>query len=131
MKSKVPVIIGTLFAAYVAFVLVVVLVYEPRPEDMDWQDRQAYNNAKLSELTLGQPLDTVTLVLGKADFSEAKTVEQDSLQVLFYRTHHSQSDGETTRDECTPLLFKNNKLIAWGQDTYQQYLTTNVGGGNP
>lgn len=128
MKSKVPVIIGTLFAAYVAFVLVVVLVYEPSPEDMDWQDRQAYNNAKLSELTLGQPLDTVTLVLGKADFSEAKTVEQDSLQVLFYRTHHSKSDGETTRDECTPLLFKNNKLIAWGQDTYQQYLTTNVGG---
>lgn len=128
MKSKVPVIIGTLFAAYVAFVLVVVLVYEPSPEDMDWQDRQAYNNAKLSELTLGQPLDTVTLVLGKADFSEAKTVEQDSLLVLFYRTHHSKSDGETTRDECTPLLFKNNKLIAWGQDTYQQYLTTNVGG---
>ncbi|GIU42406.1 DUF3192 domain-containing protein [Shewanella algidipiscicola] len=128
MKSKVPVIIGTLFAAYVAFVLVVVLVYEPSPEDMDWQDREAYNKAKLSELTLGQPLDTVTLVLGKADFSEAKTVKQDSLQVLFYRTHHTKSDGETTRDECTPLLFKNNKLIAWGQDTYQQYLTTNIGG---
>lgn len=36
MKSKVSVIIGSIFAAYVAFVAVVVLVYEPTPEDMNW-----------------------------------------------------------------------------------------------
>lgn len=128
MKSKVPVIIGSIFAAYLAFVAVVVLVYEPTPDDMDWEDRQAYNKAKLTEITLGIPVDQVKTLLGKADFSEAKTINNDTLQVLFYRTHHSKSDGETTRDECTPLLFKNNKLIAWGQDTYQQYLAAAIDG---
>ncbi|WP_028763316.1 DUF3192 domain-containing protein [Shewanella colwelliana] len=128
MKSKVPVIIGSIFAAYLAFVAVVVLVYEPTPDDMDWEDRQSYNNAKLTELSLGQPIAEVELLLGKADFSEAKTSSNQTLQVLFYRTHHNKSDGETTRDECTPLLFKDDKLVAWGQDTYQQYLSANIGG---
>ncbi|MCZ4337564.1 DUF3192 domain-containing protein [Shewanella colwelliana] len=128
MKSKVPVIIGSIFAAYLAFVAVVVLVYEPTPDDMDWEDRQSYNNAKLTELSLGQPLSEVKQLLGKADFSEAKTSSNQTLQVLFYRTHHSKSDGETTRDECTPLLFKDDKLVAWGQDTYQQYLSASIGG---
>lgn len=129
MKSKVPVIIGFIFAAYLAFVAVVVLIYEPTPDDMDWEDRQAYNKAKLTEISLGTTLTEVKTLLGKADFSEAKIKHDGSLlQVLFYRTHHKKSDGETTRDECTPLLFKDNKLIAWGQDTYQQYLTAAIGG---
>ncbi len=42
MKSKTSVIIGSIFAAYVAFVAVIVLVYEPTPDEMNWEDRQAY-----------------------------------------------------------------------------------------
>ena len=126
MKSKIPVIIGTIFAAYVVFVAVVVLVYEPTPDDMGWEDRQAYNQQKLSELTLGQNINDVKTLLGKADFSEAKTAEDTALQVLFYRTHHEKSDGITTKDECTPLIFKDNKLVAWGQDTYKQYLSAAI-----
>ncbi|HAY95719.1 DUF3192 domain-containing protein, partial [Shewanella sp.] len=61
-------------------------------------------------------------LLGKADFSEAKAVKETKLQVLFYRTHHEKSDGVTTKEECTPLIFENDQLIAWGQDTYKQYL---------
>ncbi|MCE9678094.1 DUF3192 domain-containing protein [Shewanella sp. AS1] len=128
MKSKVPVIIGSLFAAYVAFVAVVVLTYEPTPDEMDWEDRQAYNNEKLTEITLGMPLQQVRSLMGKPDFSEAKNTQNQSLLVLFYRTRHSKADGETTRDECTPLLFKENKLIAWGEDTYQQYLDSGIDG---
>ncbi|NMH64640.1 DUF3192 domain-containing protein [Shewanella salipaludis] len=124
MKSKVSVIIGGIFAAYLIFVALVVLVYEPTPDDMSWEDRQAYNQQKLMELTLGQELKDVKSILGKADFTEAKSVQNANLQVLFYRTHHEKSDGVTTKDECTPLLFKDNKLIAWGQDTYEQYLHT-------
>ncbi|MDT3319434.1 DUF3192 domain-containing protein [Shewanella sp. SP1S2-4] len=122
MKSKVSVIIGSIFAAYVAFVAVVVLVYEPTPEDMNWEDRQAYNSQKINDLTLGQNIGSVKELLGKADFSEAKAVKEAKLQVLFYRTHHEKSDGVTTKEECTPLIFENDKLIAWGQDTYKQYL---------
>lgn len=128
MKSKVPFIIGTIFAVYTAFVAVVVVVYEPTPDEMHWEDRQAYNNAKLADITIGQSISEIKLLMGKADFSEAKTTGEDALQVLFYRTHHAESDGETTRDECTPLLFKNQKLIAWGADTYSQYLSASING---
>ncbi|MCK7628334.1 DUF3192 domain-containing protein [Shewanella sp. JNE10-2] len=122
MKSKTSVIIGSIFAAYVAFVAVIVLVYEPTPDEMNWEDRQAYLNQKVNDLTLGQDITEVRAMLGKADFSEAKTLDTHQLQVLFYRTHHEKSDGITTKGECTPLIFKNNKLIAWGGDTYKQYL---------
>lgn len=122
MKSKTSVIIGSIFAAYVAFVAVVVLVYEPTPDEMDWEDRQVYNSQKMTDLSLGQDITEVKSLLGKADFSEAKEVQGAQLQVLFYRTHHQKSDGITTKEECTPLIFKNNKLMAWGGDTYKQYL---------
>ncbi|PTA49651.1 hypothetical protein C9I43_03455 [Shewanella morhuae] len=122
MKSKISVIIGSIFAAYVAFVAVVILVYEPTPDDMSWEDRQAYNSQKISDLVLGQNIASVKTLLGKADFSEAKRLKETQLQVLFYRTHHEKSDGVTTKEECTPLIFENGQLIAWGQDTYKQYL---------
>lgn len=85
-------------------------------------NRQAYNSQKMNDLTLGQNIGSVKELLGKADFSEAKAVKEAKLQVLFYRTHHEKSDGVTTKEECTPLIFENDKLIAWGQDTYRQYL---------
>ncbi|MGI2021960.1 DUF3192 domain-containing protein [Shewanella glacialipiscicola] len=121
MKSKISVIIGSIFAAYVAFFAVVVLVYEPTPDDMNWEDRQVYNSQKMSDLTLGQDIISVKKLLGKAEFSEAKALKETKLQIMFYRTHHDKSDGVTTKEECTPLIFENDKLIAWGQDTYKQY----------
>ncbi|ABV37916.1 conserved hypothetical protein [Shewanella sediminis HAW-EB3] len=122
MKSKLPVIVGSIFAAYLAFVAVVVLVYEPTVDEMDWEDRQAYINGKLTEISIGQSITQIKSLMGKADFSEAKMVNESTLQVLFYRTHHTKSDGETTRDECTPLLFRDQKLISWGDASYQEYL---------
>lgn len=126
MKSKVSIIIGGLFISYVAFVAAVMVFYEPTPDDMSWEDRQAYNSEKLNELDLGQSLSDVKMLFGKADFSEAKTVKSAKLQVLFYRTHHEKSDGVTTKEECTPLIFENDRLIAWGADTYKQYLDAGI-----
>lgn len=37
-------------------------------------------------------------------------------RVLFFRTQHRHSDGETSRDETTPLVFRNDTLIGWGDD---------------
>lgn len=126
MKSRVPVIIGSIFIAYIAFVAVIMVSYDPSPDEMDWKDRQAYNKAKITELTIGQAIDEVKTMFGKADFSEAKISNKQNLQVLFYRTRHKDSDGETTKEECTPLLFKQGQLVAWGEDTYQQYLTSQI-----
>ncbi|QSX31014.1 DUF3192 domain-containing protein [Shewanella cyperi] len=121
MKPSAPVVIGGVFAAYLLFVGVAALGYKPTPDEMDWEDRQAYNQRQLTELNLGLDIDEVRQIMGKANFSEAKNTEGAQLQVLFYRTHHEKSDGETTKDECTPLLFKDNKLIAWGDDSYQLF----------
>jgi len=126
MKSRVPVIVGSIFVAYIAFVAIIMLSYEPTPDEMDWEDRQAYNRAKLTEITIGQSIGEVKMMFGKADFSEAKISNEQNLQILFYRTQHIESDGETTKEECTPLLFKQGKLVAWGEDTYQQYLTSQI-----
>ena len=40
-------------------------------------------------------------------------------RVLFYRTNHKHSDGETTRDETTPLVFRNDQLVGWGTRVYE------------
>ncbi|WP_434928773.1 DUF3192 domain-containing protein [Shewanella sp. HL-SH8] len=126
MKAKATYVIGGVFIAYLFFVAVVMFVYEPQPEDREWDDRQAYNNQKMSELSFGQPREDIIKIFGSADFVEAKTAIDGQYQLLFYRTHHVQSDGITTRDECTPLLFKNNILIAWGTETLQQYLASTI-----
>ena len=126
MKAKPTYIIGGIFIAYLFFVAVVMFVYEPQPEDREWDDRQAYNNQKMSELSFGQPREDIIKIFGSADFVEAKTAIDGQYQLLFYRTHHVSADGITTRDECTPLLFKNNILIAWGAETLQQYLASTI-----
>ncbi|WYI90788.1 DUF3192 domain-containing protein [Shewanella chilikensis] len=77
-------------------------------------------------MTTGQTLEQTIETLGRADFSEAIQTHGQSLQVLFYRTQHVKSDGKTTKDECTPLLFKDGRLQAWGEDTYQQYLQQHI-----
>ncbi|MCL1138510.1 DUF3192 domain-containing protein [Shewanella pneumatophori] len=128
MKSRLPVVIISLFVTYVAFVAVIMVFYKPTPDEMSWEDRQAYNQAMLTDLTLGQPIADIKTIFGKADFSEAKISNDDTLQILFYRTHHKTSDGQTSKEECTPLLFKQGKLIAWGETSYQQYLASHIDG---
>ncbi|MCK8045619.1 DUF3192 domain-containing protein [Shewanella sp. 1CM18E] len=128
MKSRLPVVIISLFVTYVAFVAVIMVFYKPTPDEMSWEDRQAYNQAMLTDLTLGQPIADIKTIFGKADFSEAKISNDDTLQILFYRTHHKTSDGQTSKEECTPLLFKQGKLIAWGEASYQQYLASHIDG---
>ena len=126
MNAKAPTVIGFVFISYLIFVGITMFFHEPTLEDMDWQDRQSYNQHNLSLLNLGQSIDSVRQSLGGADFSEAKTSDGKQMLVLFYRTQHKKGDGKTTKDECTPLLFLDNKLVAWGEDTYQQYLDAGI-----
>lgn len=119
--SKITVLLLGGFCAYLAFVAIMMTVYDPLPSQRDWDDRQAFNLQQLSHIKLGQELDAIVSLMGEADFVEAKTLSGNPLQIMFYRTHHIKGDGITTKDECTPLLFANEKLIAFGQETYEQY----------
>lgn len=122
MNSNVVRLIVLGLAGYALFAFLVLSVYPDKPEDMDWEDRQDYNKVQITKLRLGTTLDEVVALMGSPDITEAKIIGEEQIQVMFYRTHHVKGDGLTTMDECTALLFENNKLIAWGEGAYQSYL---------
>ncbi|MBR9726773.1 DUF3192 domain-containing protein [Shewanella intestini] len=124
MNNKAPIVIGSVFVGYLIFVAITMTLHTPTPDDQGWEDRQQYNQQKIAELTLGLSLKQVSTLLGSADFVEAKNTATGAFQLRYYRTHHIASDNKTTKDECTPLLFNNQKLIAWGEQTIEQFLQT-------
>lgn len=85
-----------------------------------WEQIQRNNQQTLAKLTLGTSIAQVESLMGTPDFSEAFDSKGQAVQVLFYRTQHRHSDGQTTRDECTPLIFKEGSLVGWGEKPYQQ-----------
>lgn len=80
----------------------------------DWKAEQAKNAEYISSLTMGVDTTTVISDLGAPASSEAFVASGDEVRVLYYRTQHKRSDGETTKDETTPLVFVDGKLIGWG-----------------
>ncbi len=82
----------------------------------DWWDEQRENREVISQLDIGMERSQVVGRLGAPDFSEAFTRDGEEFRVLFFRTRHRHSDGETSRDETTPLVFRNDTLIGWGDD---------------
>ena len=86
----------------------------------DWKDTQEVNRSAISELDLGLSTQAVKDQLGAPSDSEAFMDDGEEVRVLFYRTSRKHADGETTRDETTPLIFKNDQLIGWGTKVYEQ-----------
>ncbi|WP_460862523.1 DUF3192 domain-containing protein [Rheinheimera gaetbuli] len=88
-------------------------------DDSNWKKTQHANLQQINKLVLDMSADDVRTLLGSPDFTEAFNKEGSTVQVLFYRTHHHKSDGKTTKEECTPLIFKQNRLTGWGDKAYQ------------
>ncbi|GAB2993102.1 DUF3192 domain-containing protein [Psychrosphaera aestuarii] len=111
------------FGLYAVLAAGVLTLYEDDPEQMRWDDRQAYNKKYINQLSIDVPLtkEKIIKTLGSPDITEAKILDSETYQVMFYRTNHQKSDGITTKDECTPLLFKDGKLIAWGISAFEQF----------
>ncbi|HKL50863.1 MAG TPA: DUF3192 domain-containing protein [Wenzhouxiangellaceae bacterium] len=77
------------------------------------------NRLAIESLRLGMGLPEVQSVMPhESDFSEAFTVGGASYRVLFYRTQRVARDGVTTRDETTPLVFRNGELMGWGESAW-------------
>ncbi len=108
---------------YALIAILVIAFYKDDPQAMIWQDRESFNKRYIAKLSIEQPtnLDSVLDYLGSPDLTYAKRQQEDVLQIVFYRTQHIKSDGITTIDECTGLLFKNGKLILWGPSAYDAY----------
>lgn len=86
--------------------------------DSSWRQEQRINRTAISRLEIGSPRSVVIAELGSPDDSEAFNRDGEEIRVLFYRTQHRHSDGDTTRDETTPLVFENGLLVGWGDAVY-------------
>ena len=95
----------------------------------DWDDANTHKSVRAEErdarkyiaaLELGVAPATVISELGAPEFSDRLTTKDGEVRVLRYRTHRAHADGETTRDETTPLVFLNDKLIGSGELALQQ-----------
>jgi hypothetical protein len=87
-----------------------------------WQSQQKENRNYINSVDLGTGVKEVINALGEADFVEAYEKDGKTVKVLFYRTHHKSSDGSTTKDETTPLVFVNGVLKGIGKKAYQNHL---------
>ncbi len=108
---------------YALIATLVIAFYKDDPQAMIWQDRESFNKRYIEKLSLDYQttLNTVLDYLGSPDLTFAKRDNEQVLQIIFYRTQHITSDGITTMDECTGLLFKNGQLILWGPSAYSKY----------
>ncbi|MAD54308.1 MULTISPECIES: DUF3192 domain-containing protein [unclassified Idiomarina] len=96
-----------------------IVVSEPSWDKDDPQYDQIHdergNRQAIAKLNLNADFESVRNDLGTPDFSERWIEDNNEYQVLFYRTQRVHADGMTTKDECTPIVFKNGSLIGTGQ----------------
>lgn len=113
-------------AAVLCYPLVTWLVlncYQDDPAQMVWSDREAFNHKYISQISRGSILHQHDLInkLGGPDITEAEKIGDDVYQLMYYRTKRAISDGITTTQECTALLFKNQQLIALDTEAVTLY----------
>ncbi|NKF51094.1 DUF3192 domain-containing protein [Shewanella sp. WXL01] len=89
-----------------------------------WEVQQEKNRANLTKLSMGMTKEQVLVIMGTADFTEAYLSNdgdaKQEVQVYFYRTQWTKGDGKTTKDECTPVVLRDNALVGWGDSAYKQ-----------
>jgi hypothetical protein len=114
-----------LVLAYPGFTWLATHYYPDNPNKMVWDDREAFNRKFIQAIDLSKSLQQqeISKVLGGPDITEAILSDSGLHQIFYYRTLRAISDGITTRDECTPLLFLNRQLIAVGEQAEQQFRT--------
>lgn len=86
--------------------------------------REQHNRDVIAALALGTPAAVVREQLGEPEFTEANRVKGHEVRVLRYRTHRKHSDGDTTQDETTALVFTDGKLSGIGDAAAAQSMTT-------
>lgn len=83
-----------------------------------WGNMERKNREKISNLSTDLSVQQVKQRMGTPAFHELYKQGDDTIQVFFYRTNRREGDGITTKDECTPLVFKNDLLVGWGETAY-------------
>ncbi|MDG1303474.1 MAG: DUF3192 domain-containing protein [Pseudomonadales bacterium] len=71
----------------------------------------------LNELDIGRALVPIEAELGVTEHTDSFMINGEALRVLCDRTHRSNSDSKTTRDESTLLAVIDDQLVDWGEIT--------------
>ena len=87
-------------------------------DSSDYKKTETRNRTSIAQLALGTAIGEVQMQLGTPDFTDAFTTKAGEYRVLRYRTQHLHSDGKTTYDETTPLVFLDRKLVGIGEAAY-------------
>lgn len=85
-----------------------------------WEDKQKDNRKVIARLNIGDSRVEVLSQLGEPAFTEGFTSAGQDYQVYYFRTHRRHSDGRTSKNETTPVVFADNHLIGWGQKALDQ-----------
>ena len=93
--------------------------YNNDGQHSNWESREKNNRAHIQNMVIGSSYLDITNKMGIADFNEVISGNANNYQVLYYRTQRQDSDGVTTKDECTPLVFSNGELEGWGMSFVQ------------
>ncbi|MGB3724215.1 MAG: DUF3192 domain-containing protein [Glaciecola sp.] len=81
----------------------------------NWQEIEEDNRAHISNLSVGQSIESVRRKMGVPAFDELVVKNDQEHRILFYRTQRNKGDGATTKDECTPIVFINGELSGFGE----------------
>jgi len=71
----------------------------------------------IRNLRKGMAKDEVTSMLGQPLTGEI----YNEPNVWYYYTQRRWADGAATRDECTPVVFENDRVVGWGVDFLKQH----------
>lgn len=83
-------------------------------DEKNWENRQEKNLRYINRLDLGTTMASIESDLGEPDFSDSFQRNGEVFHIIYYRTRHIKSDGSTSRDETTPLVFIEKQLVGWG-----------------
>ncbi|MBI2381145.1 MAG: DUF3192 domain-containing protein [Gammaproteobacteria bacterium] len=86
----------------------------------NWEKTERRNREEIASLVVNTSEQTIRTRLGRPDFSEGYQDQGQDVRVLFYRTQRQEGDGVTSKNECTPLVFRNGLLIGWGDKAYER-----------
>lgn len=84
-----------------------------------WSRAAESNMRHIHELSIGRSLQSVVDDMGQPEISEAFVRNGKTYRVYYYRTARVHSDGKTTKDETTPLVFLDDRLVGWGDTAVQ------------
>ena len=100
------------------------------PVEMELEEMRAINRSKLRFLSVTMTKEEAVRTMGTRtfvdedddDFLVSNPYRTESYQapdgtvyeLLSYYTDRYKSDGKLTKEEMTPLIFENGKLIGWG-----------------